>query len=122
MRMSRSILLAATSVLFLASCDPFDLVEPRPQHRYREYHPPLTHRGPEPRPYEREREASQEDRQMRPNLDGRPVPQRYPVAQRTDNPNQVISPFAPFNVIDVAGYSPGQLVRDPTNNEIFRIP
>lgn len=122
MRMSRYILLAATPVLFLASCDPFDLVEPRPQHRYGGYPLPHTQRGPEPRQHEREREEFQEDRQVRPNPDGSPVPQRYPVAQRTDNPNQVISPFAPFNVIDVTGYNPGQLVRDPTNNEIFRIP
>lgn len=49
-------------------------------------------------------------------------PGTYPVAQRTANPDQVISPFSPFNVIDVEGFKSGQLARDPSNQKIFRIP
>jgi len=46
----------------------------------------------------------------------------YPTATRTDNPDQVLSPYEPFNVIDVAGFASGKLVRDPSNQKIFRVP
>jgi hypothetical protein len=46
----------------------------------------------------------------------------YPTATRTENPNQVLSPYEPYNVIDVEGFKPGQLARDPSNQKIFRVP
>jgi hypothetical protein len=46
----------------------------------------------------------------------------YPVARKTSNPNQVISPYAPYNVIDITGFKRGDLARDPGNRKIFRIP
>jgi hypothetical protein len=46
----------------------------------------------------------------------------YPVAERTNNPNQVLSPYEPYNVIDVAGFKSGQLAKDPSNGKIFRVP
>ncbi|MEO5716075.1 MAG: hypothetical protein ABIT37_21530 [Luteolibacter sp.] len=46
----------------------------------------------------------------------------YPTATKTANPNQVLSPYEPFNVIDVEGFKTGQLARDPSNQKIFRIP
>lgn len=46
----------------------------------------------------------------------------YPTARSTDKPDEVISPYEPFNVIDVAGFKSGQLARDPSNQKIFRIP
>ena len=46
----------------------------------------------------------------------------YPTGTRTDNPDQVLSPYEPFNVIDVAGFASGKLVRDPSNQKIFRVP
>ena len=46
----------------------------------------------------------------------------YPTATRTANPDQVLSPYEPFNVIDVAGFTSGKLVRDPSNQKIFRVP
>lgn len=55
-----------------------------------------------------------------------PVPAvDYPVATRTNNADQVISPYAPYNVINVEGFRSGQLAKDPTdpaNPRIFRIP
>lgn len=53
------------------------------------------------------------------------VPRRdeYPMAERTDNPNRVISPYGPdYNVIDVEGFRSGQLAKDPSNGKIFRVP
>jgi hypothetical protein len=46
----------------------------------------------------------------------------YPTAERTANPDQVLSPYEPYNVIDVAGFKSGKLVRDPSNQKIFRVP
>lgn len=46
----------------------------------------------------------------------------YPTAERTANPDQVLSPYEPYNVIDVAGFKSGQLARDPSNQKIFRVP
>jgi len=113
MRMTRHLVLVVSPVLLLASCDPFELVEPRqprplPRHSDQRQNPP--DRNPN------------ENEVQRPNPDNRPVPERYPVAERTANPNQVISPFPPYNVIDVTGFNSGQLARDPSNNEIFRLP
>jgi len=51
-----------------------------------------------------------------------PRPGEYPTAKSTANPNQVISPYEPFNVIDVEGFTSGQLARDPSNQKIFRVP
>ena len=50
------------------------------------------------------------------------APGTYPAAERTANSNQVISPYEPYNVIDVEGFKTGQLARDPSNQKIFRIP
>jgi hypothetical protein len=46
----------------------------------------------------------------------------YPVARRTDNPNYVIIPYEPYNVIDVSGFRSGDLARDPGTGKIFRVP
>lgn len=46
----------------------------------------------------------------------------YPTAERTANPDQVLSPYEPYNVIDVTGFKSGQLARDPSNQKIFRVP
>ena len=46
----------------------------------------------------------------------------YPTAERTANPDQVLSPYEPYNVIDVEGFKSGQLARDPSNKKIFRVP
>jgi hypothetical protein len=51
-----------------------------------------------------------------------PRPGEYPTATRTANPNEVISPYEPYNVIDIEGFRSGQLARDPSNNQIFRVP
>lgn len=53
------------------------------------------------------------------------TPGSYPVAKATANPNEVISPYPPYNVIDISGPPPfksGQLARDPSNQKIFRVP
>ncbi len=51
-----------------------------------------------------------------------PTRDQYPVATPTTRPDQVLSPYAPYNVIDVEGFKTGQLAKDPSNGKIFRIP
>lgn len=51
-----------------------------------------------------------------------PAAEDYPVARRTAKPTEVISPYPPYNVIDVTGFRSGQLARDPSNQKIFRVP
>lgn len=46
----------------------------------------------------------------------------YPTATKTAKPNQVLSPYAPYNVIDVSGIQSGKLAKDPSTGEIFRVP
>jgi len=60
--------------------------------------------------------------QYRPEPPREPTRDQYPVAERTENPDRVISPYSPYNVIDVQGFRSGQLAKDPSNQKIFRIP
>ena len=46
----------------------------------------------------------------------------YPYAERTSDPNIVISPFAPNALISVDGIPPGAKVRDPVSEQIFLRP
>ena len=46
----------------------------------------------------------------------------YPDATGTPDPNVVISPFPPNKKIDITGFLPGDLARDPHTNQIFRVP
>lgn len=46
----------------------------------------------------------------------------YPYAERTSTPGQVISPYAPYNVIDVRGMRSGGKAIDPSCNKVFIIP
>lgn len=46
----------------------------------------------------------------------------YPMAKPTSKSNQVVSPYEPYHIIDVTGFGPGHLARDPSNRKIFRIP
>lgn len=50
------------------------------------------------------------------------APGEYPTARKTTRPNEVLSPYPPFNVIDIEGFKTGQLARDPSNQKIFRVP
>jgi hypothetical protein len=50
------------------------------------------------------------------------TPGNYPVAEKTKTPGFVISPYDPDKVIDVSEFRSGQLVKDPDNKKIFRVP
>lgn len=45
-----------------------------------------------------------------------------PVGTWGSAPHSVISPFSPHKVLDATGMKPGDLVRDPDNLKIFRLP
>ncbi len=108
-------LLLAAAACGVLSCNP---PEPVPPPRFKPS-PPFA-----PEPVYPEDEV-QNDISPPPPPSPQPPPTAtggYPTAQRTENPDQVISPYEPYNVIDVAGFKPGQLARDPSNQKIFRIP
>ncbi len=117
---------ALISLTGLVSCiNPYDPYDPPPRYQQRPYtQPPVDPygRNSQPDPYG----APDPDFNRRP--EPRPLPPTppaaggYPTATRTANPNQVLSPYEPFNVIDVEGFTSGQLARDPSNQKIFRIP
>lgn len=69
--------------------------------------------------YSGDRRESYDSSAVRPSGDAKP---EYPVAQKTSNPSRVISPYPPYNVVDVEGFRSGQLARDPGNKKIFRVP
>jgi hypothetical protein len=117
-------------VLGAVACEPVPMY-PETEGRYRPY--------PQRPPYERDPRAPQygdergDPRNPRLGDDpryGEEIPQvervpsrdQYPIAERTDNPSRVLSPYAPYNVIDVQGFRSGQLAKDPSNGKIFRIP
>ena len=59
--------------------------------------------------------------------DYRPAPapsqQNYPFAKRTSNPGIVISPYPPYNSIDISGLDRSDtLAKDTSAGKIFRIP
>ena len=135
--MTKTILvLAAGAAGLLVSC------EPLPSYPPPGYRPQTGLYGPQANrnPYGQDNRARQntnalygQNQNGASNVPGRPpvtapappvtTPrQEYPSAERTNNPNQVISPYSPYNVIDVEGFRAGQLAKDPSNGKIFRVP
>ncbi len=119
---------ALAPLLFLPSCLPPPPV-PLPPPNFRtnpHYAPnPVPPYGPDPAPPYRQ-DPGATPQQPRPDP-APPVttPGTYPTATATDNRMQVISPYHPYNVIDLSDLpdpGSGQLARDPSNQKIFRIP
>jgi hypothetical protein len=44
------------------------------------------------------------------------------VGRKTSKPGRVISPYAPYNELDVAGLPSGSLALDPTTQKVFQVP
>lgn len=79
--------------------------------------------APAPAPMELPRESPPPVDSNMPPANPSPAGRKeYPMAERTNKPDQVLSPYAPYNVIDVAGFKSGQLAKDPSNGKIFRVP
>ncbi len=122
---------ALGAALFVVSCEPLPVQPP-------EQDPPPRDTYDQDNDDRSNSADSRDDARRRPWLRGsgfpvesegfQPEPQYQPnrdphlVAKRTDNPDRVISPYLPYNVIDVEGFRSGQLARDPSNGKIFRIP
>ena len=116
----------AAAAFVLASCEP---PPPVPPPRFTPNPPgppaPVDPYGQPVDPYGQTNPGPDPYRQPPENPDMQPAPVRpgdYPLARRTANPNQVISPYEPYNVIDVEGFKSGELARDPSNKKIFRVP
>ncbi len=117
MRMSKPILPAAAAAsLVLASCYPPPHVPP-PRFKPNPPYPPQ-----QVEPYDRTYDPYGQNNDPAPPPQQPTRPGDYPTARSTANPNEVISPYEPYNIIDVEGFSSGQLARDPSNQKIFRVP
>jgi hypothetical protein len=55
-------------------------------------------------------------------IDKMPSKSDVPVAEKTDKPGFVKSPFPPNKLIDVKGLPQGSLAKDPTTMKVFRVP
>ena len=117
MRMSTPILLsAAAAALVLASCIPPPDVPPPRFAPNPPYPPqPVDAYGQTSDPYGQQNNPPSQPEQPL-------APGEYPTARSTANPNEVISPYEPYNIIDIEGFTSGQLARDPSNRKIFRVP
>jgi hypothetical protein len=114
---------AMAAALILASCTPPPPVPP-PRFKPNPPYPPVPvdPYAQTPDPYGQTTDPNAQAPQQ-PAPPPQPTrPGEYPTAQRTANPNQVISPYEPYNIIDVEGFRSGQLARDPSNQKIFRVP
>ena len=122
---------ALGAALFVVSCEPLPVYPPGQGPPRRDGYNQQSngnYNRPDPRYDDRGRiqdnrygDPSQDDYRSEPQR--QPTRDQYPAAERTDNPDRVISPFGPdYNVIDVAGFRSGQLAKDPSNGKIFRIP
>ena len=125
-------IIAVGSAALLVSCEP---LPPNPPPGYRPY-PRNFPRVGENEQFQRDRDGRYEEgyrreegygRDERYGPDGReqvppPVREEYPTAERTANPNEVLSPYKPYNVINIEGFRSGQLAKDPSNQKIFRVP
>ncbi len=114
--------LAAATVL-LTSCIP---PEDGPPARFQPNPPSPPERvdpnGQTPDPYGQNHDISPPAPPTPPEPAPPSRPGDYPLARPTAKPGEVISPYEPYNVIDVAGFHSGQLARDPSNKKIFRVP
>jgi hypothetical protein len=108
----------AASLVCLSSCIPPEVPPPRFQPN-----PPYA---PQPvDPYGAQNDVSPPPPPSQPAPPPATATGGYPTATRTANPDQVISPYEPYNVIDITGpprIEPGKLARDPSNGKIFRVP
>jgi hypothetical protein len=109
---------ALALAIFAAACTPPPDVPPPRFKPIPPYPPEIVDPYGEPS----NQESSQETTPPPQTPQAQLPPGRYPAAQKTTNPSQVISPYPPHNVIDVEGFRSGQLARDPSNNQIFRVP
>lgn len=80
----------------------------------------------EPSPRQEPKPASKEV------ADAPPTPEKKPEAapsggaflkgKRTNKPGRVISPYPPYQELDVSGLSSGSLALDPTTQKVFEVP
>jgi len=77
--------------------------------------------SPQPRTYSQPPANDPQPRRTYPQPRSEPEPD-YPWARAADRPGHVISPHPPYNLINVEGFSRGDLAIDPTTGKVFRVP
>ena len=124
-RMLKLALVGSAGLVLLSSCYFYGPPPPRRPHAgpYGPVAPYQQQRPGMENPYAGQQPPQQQGGRQQPAPAPEPTQRpEHPVAKATANPDQVLSPYPPYNVIDVAGFKSGQLARDPSNGKIFRIP
>lgn len=78
---------------------------------------PQSESKPAPDPKMEERPIAKDEK-------GQPLPDKpdYPTATATKDPGLVLSPYPPYDPLDVKGMAPGSLAKDPATGQVFRVP
>lgn len=103
-------ILTTAAIALLSSCEPIIQESGDPSAHYGSYDRGSYDRNSPP--------SSLSDKTL-------PLPEvraDYPYAEKTSTPGIVISPHAPYNVMDVNGLRPGSLALDQSTNKKFRVP
>lgn len=77
---------------------------------------------PDPEPEPEPAEDQQPESEPAETDNGEDEEKSYPVARPSDEPGRVVSPYPPYNTLDVKGLESGSLALDPTVGKIFRVP
>jgi hypothetical protein len=51
-----------------------------------------------------------------------PSSNSFMVGKKTSKPGRVMSPYAPYNELDITGLPSGSLALDPTTQKVFQVP
>lgn len=102
-----------------------EIVTPRKQEPMKQEIVPAPVDASDPPAVENSPPAPQpEDKPVAEDRDGNPLPDKpdFPTATATKDPGIVLSPYPPYDTLDVKGMAPGSLARDPATGQIFRVP
>ena len=117
-RMNITLVYVTSALILLVGC----ASKPTPPPHYKQSPPYSTEQA---NPTADDPSSGQPTDGSQTNIEEQPAytrPGEYPTARSTANPNEVISPYEPYDIINVEGFRSGQLARDPINKKIFRVP
>jgi len=85
---------------------------------------PIKDLAPAPKTDEAPTAPTEEAKPIARDEKGRPLPDKpdFPTATATKDSGVVLSPYPPYDLLDVKGMASGSLAKDPATGQVFRIP
>ena len=65
---------------------------------------------------------SDSDKTEKPTNDGDAKSGSFMVGKKGSKPGRVVSPYPPYNELDITGLPTGSLALDPTTQKVFQVP